>query len=209
MRLEGLPGSCVELRSLTQGHDGGIFIGQRSLRTYVVDPAHGVPFLSSSSMLHADFTHADLLKKTDAARFAHLRIEEGMTLVSAPGPSAGWCTRARRWSGCGRRNMRSRSCPRPALGSVRRVIRLRPGVVEEGVAGALEDRDLDLLAGRPQVGLQLAGRLRGGRSRPSRRRSRAWRSRAAAIARSPGVVQGRFDHRPRPFTTLPDVSARA
>ena len=60
MRLEGLPGLCVELCSLTYGHEGGIFIGQRSPRTYVVDPAHGVPFLSSSSMLHADFTHADL-----------------------------------------------------------------------------------------------------------------------------------------------------
>ena len=87
MRLEGLPGSCVELCSLTQGHEGGIFIGQRSPRTYVVDPAHGVPFLSSSSMLHTDFTHADLLKKADtrSARVANLRIEEGMTLVSRSG----------------------------------------------------------------------------------------------------------------------------
>ena len=85
MRLEGLPGACVELCSLTQGHDTGIYNGPQFARKYVVDPAHGVPFLSSSSMLHADFTHADLLKKTDTARFAYLRIEEGMTLVSRSG----------------------------------------------------------------------------------------------------------------------------
>ena len=63
MRLEGLPGSCVELCSLTHGHEGGIFhraaVLPPSSRTYVVDPAHGVPLVSSSSMLHADFTHAD------------------------------------------------------------------------------------------------------------------------------------------------------
>ena len=56
-------------------------------RTYVVDPDHGVPFLSSSTMLHADFTHAELLKKSDATspQLAHLRIEEGTTLVSRSG----------------------------------------------------------------------------------------------------------------------------
>ena len=38
-------------------------------------------------MLHADFAHADLLKKSDAIspRLAHLRIEEGTTLVSRSG----------------------------------------------------------------------------------------------------------------------------
>ena len=53
----------------------------------MVDLDHGVPFLSSSTMLNADFTHADLLKKSDATspRLAHLRIEEGTTLVSRSG----------------------------------------------------------------------------------------------------------------------------
>ena len=38
-------------------------------------------------MLHADFTHAELLKKSDATspRLAHLRLGEGMTLVSCSG----------------------------------------------------------------------------------------------------------------------------
>ena len=87
MRLEGLPGSCVELCSLTTGHDGGIYNGPQFVRRYVADPDHGVPFLTGSSMLHADFTHADLLKKTDAAsaRLAYLRLDEGMTLMSCSG----------------------------------------------------------------------------------------------------------------------------
>ncbi len=87
MRLEGLPGSCVELRSLTQGHEGGIYNGPQFVRRYVADTDHGVPFLTGSSMLHADFTHADLLKKTDAAsaRLAYLRLDAGMTLMSCSG----------------------------------------------------------------------------------------------------------------------------
>ena len=87
VRLEGLPGACVELRSLTQGHEGGIFIGQQFARRYVRDPAHGVPFLSGTSMLHADFAHTALLRKSDATspRLAHLRIEECMMLVSRSG----------------------------------------------------------------------------------------------------------------------------
>ena len=85
--LERLPVPRADLHSLTHGHEGGIYIGQRPPRTYVVDPGHGVPFLSSSTMLHADFTHADLLKKSDATspQLAHLRIEEGTTLVSRSG----------------------------------------------------------------------------------------------------------------------------
>ena len=75
MRLEGLPGSCVELHSLTHGHEGGICNGPQFARRYVADPDHGVPFLTGSSMLHTDFTPADLLKKAVAAsaRLACLR----------------------------------------------------------------------------------------------------------------------------------------
>ncbi len=85
--LERLPVPRAELCSLTHGHEGGVYNGPQFARNYVSDPAHGVPFLSSSTMLHADFTHADLLKKSDATspRLAHLRIEEGATLVSRSG----------------------------------------------------------------------------------------------------------------------------
>ena len=85
--LERLPVPRADLCSLTHGHEGGVYNGPQFARNYVSDPAHGVPFLSSSTMLHADFTHADLLKKSDATspRLAHLRIEEGTTLVSCSG----------------------------------------------------------------------------------------------------------------------------
>ena len=83
--LEHLP--CAELCRLTHGYDGGIFNGPQFVRNYVSDSDHGVPFLSSSTMLHADFTHIDLLKRSDAtsSRLAHLRIWEGTTLVSCSG----------------------------------------------------------------------------------------------------------------------------
>ena len=85
--LKSLSVRRAELRCLTHGHEGGIYKGPLFARNFVSDPAHGVPFLSSSSALHAEFTYADLLRVQDAtsARLAPLRIEEGMTLVVRSG----------------------------------------------------------------------------------------------------------------------------
>ena len=85
--LNSLPVRRAELRCLTHGHEGGIYKGPLFARNFVSDPAYGVPFLSSSSALHAEFTYADLLRTQDAnsARLAPLRIEEGMTLVVRSG----------------------------------------------------------------------------------------------------------------------------
>lgn len=85
--LKNLPGRRAELHDLTHGHEGGIYKGPLFARNYVSDPAYGVPFLSSSGVLHAEFTYADLLRAQDAtsARLAPLRIEEGMTLVVRSG----------------------------------------------------------------------------------------------------------------------------
>ena len=85
--LRSLPVRCAELRKLTRGHVGGIYNGPQFTRNYVSDPAFGVPFLSSSSMLHAEFHYVDLLRKSDAdsRRLAYLRLEEGMTLISCSG----------------------------------------------------------------------------------------------------------------------------
>ena len=85
--LERLPVRRAELRDVTHGHDGGIFKGALFARNYVSRLEHGVPFLSSSAMLHAEFTHAELLRRLDATspRLAPLQIEEGMTLVSRSG----------------------------------------------------------------------------------------------------------------------------
>ena len=85
--LERLPVPRAELCRLTRGHEGGVYNGPQFVRNYVSDPDHGVPFLTGSTMLHAGFAHADLLKKSDATspRLAYLRIEEGTTLVSCSG----------------------------------------------------------------------------------------------------------------------------
>ena len=85
--LERLPVRCVELRDLTRGYDGGIYNGPKFARNYVSNLDHGVPFLSSSSILHADFHHVDLLRRSDATspRLAYLRLEEGMTTISCSG----------------------------------------------------------------------------------------------------------------------------
>ena len=85
--LQRLPVRRAELREITRGHDGGIYNGPQFVRNYVSDPTYGVPFLSSSSMLHADYRNVDLLRKSDAvsARLAFLRLEEGMTLISCSG----------------------------------------------------------------------------------------------------------------------------
>ena len=85
--LRSLPVRCAELRDLTHGHDGGIYNGPQFVRNYVSEPAFGVPFLSSSSMLHAEFHRVDLLRTSDAVsdRLAYLQLEEGMTLISCSG----------------------------------------------------------------------------------------------------------------------------
>ena len=85
--LKDLPVGCAELRELTRGHEGGIYNGPQFVRNYVPDPDFGVPFLSSSSMLHAEFHRIDLLRRSDAVsrRLAYLELEEGMTLISCSG----------------------------------------------------------------------------------------------------------------------------
>ena len=85
--LNSLPVRRAALRDLTHGHEGGIYKGPLFARNFVSDPAYGVPFLSSSSVLHAEFTYANLLRAQDAtsARLAPLRIESGMTLVVRSG----------------------------------------------------------------------------------------------------------------------------
>lgn len=85
--LNSLPVCRAALRDLTHGHEGGIYNGPQFVRNYVSDPAFGVQFLSSSSMLHAEFRYVDLLRRLDAVsrRLAYLQIEEGTTLISCSG----------------------------------------------------------------------------------------------------------------------------
>lgn len=82
LRVEKQP-----LQYLTKGHFGGIYNGPQFVRNYVDSPEHGVPFLTSASMLLADLSNVGLLSKQDAhsPKLSYLRLEEGMTLISCSG----------------------------------------------------------------------------------------------------------------------------
>ena len=57
---ERLSVPCAELCSLTRGHEGEVYNGPQFVRNYVSDPDLGIPFLTGSTMLHADVVRADL-----------------------------------------------------------------------------------------------------------------------------------------------------
>ena len=86
-QLERLSARKDALKSLTAGHDGGIYNGPQFSRTYVVDPRYGVPFLTSGGFLRADRSYLPLLARRDAEspKLRHLRVETNMILVSCSG----------------------------------------------------------------------------------------------------------------------------
>ena len=75
------------LRTLTSGYVGGIYNGPMFKRNYVESPEHGVPFISSGSMLLADLSTLPLLRRKDAesSRLSYLRLRPGMMLISCSG----------------------------------------------------------------------------------------------------------------------------
>jgi type I restriction enzyme, S subunit len=75
------------LKELTAGHNGGIYNGPQFVRNYVEDPAHGVPFLTTSTMLQADLANLHMISRKDAhsPKLKYLRVEEGMTLITCSG----------------------------------------------------------------------------------------------------------------------------
>ena len=128
--LERLPVPCVDLCGLTDGHEGGVYIGQQFARKYVSDPEHGVPFLSGSSMLHVDFTQADLLRKSDATspRLVCLRLDSGTTLVSRSGTIGRTAYVRREMSGMWATEHAIKIVPDPE--------RIRPGYLYAFLSGA-------------------------------------------------------------------------
>lgn len=75
------------LSALTAGHAGGIYNGPMFRRNYVDSLKHGVPFISSGTMLLADLTTLPLLRKKDAesSRLSYLELQPGMTMISCSG----------------------------------------------------------------------------------------------------------------------------
>jgi len=86
-RIRRLDAPKEPLKSLTAGPGGGIFKGPMLSRRWVTDPAHGVPFVGSSSMLLADLSHLPLLsgKYARSPRIRHMEIVPGTTLISRSG----------------------------------------------------------------------------------------------------------------------------
>lgn len=75
------------LKSLTAGYAGGIYNGPMFRRNYVESANHGVPFITSGTMLLADLSTLPLLRKKDAqsSRLSYLRLKAGTTLISCSG----------------------------------------------------------------------------------------------------------------------------
>ena len=85
--LDKLPAQKEPLHKLTAGYFGGIYNGPQFVRNYVDSKEHGVPFLTSGTMLLADFSRVGHLRKKDAfsSKLSYLRLKEGMTLITCSG----------------------------------------------------------------------------------------------------------------------------
>lgn len=85
--LEKAPYPKQALHELTTGHNGGIYNGPMFRRNYVDSRMHGVPFLTSGSMLRADLSDVGLLRRKDAEspKLCYLRLTRGTTLISCSG----------------------------------------------------------------------------------------------------------------------------
>lgn len=86
-KLISLKAKKVALKSLTAGHAGGIYNGPMFKRNYVESTEHGVPFITSGTMLLSDLSTLPLLRKRDAesSRLSYLRLRAGMTMISCSG----------------------------------------------------------------------------------------------------------------------------
>lgn len=85
--LKRLPYPKEPLSALTAGFDGGIFNGPQFTRNYVDSAAHGIRFMTGSSMQLADLSDIPLLSSQDAhsRKLRHLELNAGMTLISCSG----------------------------------------------------------------------------------------------------------------------------
>lgn len=85
--LKALDAQKDLLGSLTCGYAGGLYNGPMFRRNFVDSPEHGVPFISTGSMIQADLSNLPYLSKRDAysSKLSYLKIEPGMILVSCSG----------------------------------------------------------------------------------------------------------------------------
>lgn len=83
--LSQLSATKTPLQRLTRNGVAGIFNGPRFSRTYVLDEKHGVPFLRSTDILHADLSIIPTLAKRQVQRKPELVVQPGWTLISCSG----------------------------------------------------------------------------------------------------------------------------
>lgn len=83
--LERIPATKRRLRCLTLGGMAGIFHAGRHGRTFVTSAEHGVPFLSSSDVLLADFSFVDLMSRRQAKDTPEFQLGPRWTLITRSG----------------------------------------------------------------------------------------------------------------------------
>lgn len=83
--LEGLKARKDVLQDVTLNGLAGIFNGPRFARSYVDDPAEGVPFMGSTDILNADLTSLQRLSKKQVAANPRLVVHAEWTLITCSG----------------------------------------------------------------------------------------------------------------------------
>ncbi|MBH5385259.1 methylation-associated defense system restriction endonuclease subunit S MAD5 [Bradyrhizobium diversitatis] len=83
--LERLAVRKEALQDVTEQGIAGIFNGPRFARSYVDDPAHGVPFLGSTDILKADLTHLPMLSRKQVAANPRFIVRPRWTLITCSG----------------------------------------------------------------------------------------------------------------------------
>ena len=83
--LEKLSVEKQPLASLTAGGISGLVNAGRIKRTWVTDPAHGIPFLSSTDILQADLSNVRLIARKAVLDNPKLTISAGWTLITRAG----------------------------------------------------------------------------------------------------------------------------
>lgn len=85
IRLEELAYPKQRLADLCKGGIGGLVNPGRITRQWVMGPAYGVPFLTSSSILQADLSNLRFIAKRAVRENPKLLIRQGYTLITRAG----------------------------------------------------------------------------------------------------------------------------
>ena len=85
LRLDALEVAKDRLQDLTVGGSAGIYHAGRKARTWVVDPQLGVPFVSSSRVMAADYSSLPLLSARQVEANPAFRIRPTWTLITRSG----------------------------------------------------------------------------------------------------------------------------